>query len=150
MKTYADFPVGATFATGGVTITEAHLVGFAGLTGDFFAIHTDEEFSKTTEFGTRIIHGPLVYCMALGQIYQARIFTELALALLGVDKMRHLRPCFIGTTVTTRVTIVESRAASGGDRGVVKAKLEVDDQMGETLMECEIAMLARVPDAQPG
>jgi acyl dehydratase len=152
MKTYVDFPVGTVFNTGGTTITEAHVVGFAGLTGDFYRIHMDENFCKSTEFGTRIAHGPLVYGVALGQIYQARLFSELALALLGVDGMRHLVPCYIGTTIYTRVTITESRPTSAGGRAVVKAKLEVHDPEETCLMECEIAMLTHTPDsvrAQP-
>jgi acyl dehydratase len=147
MQSYADFPVGATYRTDGITVTEAHVVGWAGLTGDFFRIHMDEAYSQTTEFGTRIAHGPLVYALAIGQVYQARIFTDLALALLGVDKMRHTAPCFIGTTVYTTATIVESRATSRGDRGMVRARLEAATDDGTPVLECEIAMLAHTPES---
>src|SRR4051812_25097971 len=101
MTTYLDLPVGRTFRTDGWTLTEAHVVAFAGLTGDHFRLHTDEHYAKTTPFGTRIVHGPLVYSTMMGQLYQSRVFVDAALALLGVDRLRHLAPCFIGASVYT-------------------------------------------------
>jgi acyl dehydratase len=149
VTTYRDLPVGRTFRTDGWTLTEAHVVTFAGLTGDHFKLHTDEHYAKTTEFGTRIVHGPLVYSTMMGQLYQSRVFVDAALALLGVDRLRHRAPCFIGSSVYTVAEIVDSRLTSLGDRAVVKAEVWVEDEKGTRLLDCEISILVRGDDEAP-
>jgi len=54
---WEDLPPGVRFVTGGRTITEADVVGFAGLTSDFNRIHVDSEFAQHGPFGQRIAHG---------------------------------------------------------------------------------------------
>jgi itaconyl-CoA hydratase len=147
VATYRDLPVGKTFRTDGWTITEAHVVAFAGLTGDHFRLHTDEHYARGTEFGARIAHGPLVYSTAMGQLYQSRVFVDAALALLGVDRLRHVRPCFLGTSVCTQATITESRPTSSGDHAIVRAEIEVQDEEQLALLEFEVSILVRAEEA---
>jgi acyl dehydratase len=150
VTTYLDLPEGKTFRTDGWTLTEAHVVAFAGLTGDHFRLHTDEHYAKTTEFGTRIVHGPLVYSTMMGQLYQSRVFVDAAIALLGVDKLRHLAPCFIGSSVYTVARIAESRPTGKGDRALVRSDVWVEDQDGNRLMQCEVSILVKaVEDPDP-
>jgi 3-hydroxybutyryl-CoA dehydratase len=56
-----DFAVGATFVTNARTITEADIVQFACLTGDFHPVHTNAEFAEASIFEQRVVHGLLVY-----------------------------------------------------------------------------------------
>ncbi|MBI3537867.1 MAG: dehydratase, partial [Chloroflexi bacterium] len=68
---FEDFQPGTEVVTQGRTITEADIVNFAGVTGDFNAIHVDAEFSKTTPFGERIAHGLLGLSVGTGLIMQS-------------------------------------------------------------------------------
>lgn len=63
---FEDFEVGQRFVTPGRTVTEADVVNFAGVSGDYNPIHTDAEFAKSTPFGQRIAHGLLVLAMLTG------------------------------------------------------------------------------------
>src|SRR5690349_10236152 len=76
-------PADARFASRGRTITEADLVAFAGLTGDFHPLHTDAEWAAASAFGERIAHGMLLlsYCVGL-----APFDPEYVLALRGFER----------------------------------------------------------------
>jgi len=95
------------------TITEADLVGFATLTGDFHPIHTDAEWAARSEFGERIAHGMLLlsYCVGL-----VPFDPELVLALRGFDRVAFKRPVRIGDTIHVEGELEEAKeldAASG-------------------------------------
>jgi acyl dehydratase len=143
VATYLDLPEGKTFRTDGWTITESHVVTFAGLTGDHFQLHTNEHYARGTEFGTRIAHGPLIYATAMGQLYQSRVFVDAALALLGVDRLRHRAPCAIGSSIHTVATIVKSQLTRDAERAVVVADVRVEDEHETVLMDCEVSILVR-------
>src|SRR3972149_823548 len=65
-KSWDELAVGQEFWTGGRAGTEADVLAFSGLTGDFTPLHVDEEFARTSPFGTRVPHGPLIHDMYLG------------------------------------------------------------------------------------
>src|SRR6266540_4294327 len=67
---WEEWEVGAEFTTAARTVTETDIVVYAGLSGDYNPLHVNEEYSKTTEFGGRIAHGPLVYGIAAGLLFQ--------------------------------------------------------------------------------
>ena len=66
---FDEFEVGQSWLSPRRTITEADIVMFAGMTGDYNPVHTDEEFAKRTPFGTRILHGPAVFAIATGLLF---------------------------------------------------------------------------------
>lgn len=106
-------PADASFATRGRTITEADLVAFAGLTGDFHPVHTDAEWAAASEFGERIAHGMLLlsYCVGL-----APFDPEFVLALRGFERVAFKRPVRIGDTVRLEGKVAAKKeldAASG-------------------------------------
>src|SRR5579863_5005910 len=84
------------------TITETDIVLHAGQTGDFFPHHMDEEWCKTQPFRRRIAHGTLIFSIAIGQT--ADIINEVSMT-YGYDRLRFIRPVFIGDTLSTEVTI---------------------------------------------
>lgn len=142
MKTYADFPPGSEFQTPGRTVTEADIGSFAGLTGDFYPLHVDETYASKTQFGQRIAHGPLVYSLAVGLMFQSGVFEDSILAFLGVESMRHLAPCFIGDTVAVLGTVTDSRVTSDTERAVVRIRYDVHAvNDGRHLMTAELAFL---------
>lgn len=63
---YEDLIVGDHYDTGHIVVTEAHIVGFAGLSGDFFDLHVDDEFARANGFPARVAHGLLGLAMADG------------------------------------------------------------------------------------
>ena len=79
-----DFFVGQSWVTPARTITDADLVNFAGLSGDFNPLHTYEEFARQTQFGGRIFHGPGVFSVAIGLESRLGIKEGTAIAFLGM------------------------------------------------------------------
>jgi acyl dehydratase len=145
MKTWQDFAEGTVYVTPGRTLTETHLVNFAGLTGDYHPLHVDEDWCRDGPFGRRVAHGPLIYSLALGLVSQANLFGEVVIAFLGADGVRHLQPCFIGTTIHVEVTITRSRPTSDGRRGVILARYEVQDSQDVPVMAADVSFLAHGP-----
>jgi len=130
---FEDFHVDSVFETRGRTITEADLVNFAGLSGDFIELHTNEEYARQSPFGRRIAHGALIFSISTGLMTQMNLVNGTVLAFYGVDKLRFTKPVFIGDTVrvTKRVTEVHARDA---DRGVVTFETTVMNQNGERVI----------------
>src|SRR5437870_4163650 len=81
-KYFDEFEIGASYTTASRTVTEADIVNFAGVSGDFNPLHTDESFARTTPFGTRIAHGMLVASIATGLANQSGLFEGTTIALL--------------------------------------------------------------------
>ena len=130
---YEDFEVGVPHVTARRTITEADVVTFAGVSGDFNPLHTDEEFGKATPFGGRIAHGVLTLAMATGLTNQLAIYegttialTELTVRFTGVVKF--------GDTVHVVLTPKEKREHKKPDRGTVIFDLDVRNQRGDTVL----------------
>jgi len=115
------------------TVTEADIVNFAGLTGDFVELHMSETYAAEGPFGRRIAHGVLVFAMAAGLSVQVSRIQDTVIAFYGIDKLRFTRPVFIGDTihVVKRVTAKEPR---GEGRGLVTFETSVLNQRGELVV----------------
>ena len=103
---FEDYVVGAERMTPGRTITETDVVIHAGHTGDFFPHHMDAEFARSTPFGQRIAHGTMIFAIGVG-LTAGRI--NPAAFTYGYDKLRFIKPVFIGDTLRTRVRIKEKK-----------------------------------------
>lgn len=132
---YEDFEVGQVIETPGVTVTEAHVVAFAGLSGDFNPLHTDETAAAKTPFGTRIAHGQLGMILAAGLVNQTGIHAGTTLALLGYREWKFLKPILFGDTLKVRVTIENMRETKKPDRGILMRKIEILNQRDEVVQE---------------
>ena len=99
---YEDFEIGQECATSGRTITEADIVNFAGLTGDWYELHTNAEKAATSMYGQRVAHGALIFSISTGLLMQLGQPCDTLLAFYGVDRLRFHRPVFIGDTVHVR------------------------------------------------
>lgn len=140
---FEEFKVGLTFESQARTINPADVSNFAGVTGDFNPLHTDEEFARTTPFGGRAAHGLLTLGIAGGQQNQLGLFEGTSLALLGLDKVRFTAPVRFGDTIHTELTVREAKESSKPDRGVVVFDTVVKNQRGETVLQFEQAVLLR-------
>jgi acyl dehydratase len=145
---WEEWTVDAEFRTAARTVTETDVVMFAGLSGDYNPLHTDEEFCKKTDFGTRIAHGPLIYSIAAGLLFQLHLYDDTLIAFLGFDSLRFTKPVKIGDTIHAKVKVLEKRETSRPDRGVMKRQLQVMNQRGEVVQEgIQAFLLKRKPQA---
>lgn len=137
---FEDYEIGATRTTLGRTLTEVDIVLHAGQTGDFYPHHMDVEWCKTQPFGQRIAHGTLVFSVAVGMT--ASDVNPEAFS-YGYDRLRFLKPTFIGDTISVRVTTREKREYKDPSYGVVVEACEVGNQRHETILVCEHLLLVK-------
>jgi len=138
-----DFSIGETFQTSARTITEADVVNFAGLSGDFSPIHIDEEFSHRSFYGRRVVHGLLVLAIASGLRTRLGLYDTTLLAFLGIDRLMFRAPVFIGDTIHVRLTVVSTRTTSTPGRGVLTLTMDVVNQRAEVVQSANTALLLR-------
>lgn len=139
---FEDLSPGDTFLSTGRTVTEADVVNFAGLSGDFNQIHLDAEAAKSTMYGQRVAYGVLGLSIATGLLDRLGIFRESMAAMLEIESWRFVAPVFIGDTLRLRLTIEETRLTSRGDRGIVRRRLELLNQRDEVVQTGIITVMA--------
>src|SRR5215469_1253765 len=138
---FEDYETGAVRTTFGRTITEADIVIHAGQTGDFYPHHMDAEWCKTQEFKQRIAHGTLIFSVAVGMT--AGEINPAAFS-YGYDRLRFIKPVFIGDTIHVTVTVKEKRDhRKSRDHGIVVELCEVANQRGETVLACEHLLMVK-------
>lgn len=130
---YEDFDTDRPFVSRGRTVTEADVVLFAGISGDFVELHTNEEYAKRSLFGRRIAHGALIFSISTGLTTQMNLVDGTILAFSGVDKLRFVQPVFIGDTIHVRKRVLE-RQEMGEGRGVIVFETKVINQQDETVL----------------
>lgn len=137
-----DFIPGETLVTGRRTITEADVVNFAGISGDFNPLHTDEVFALSTPFGGRIAHGLLVVAVFSGLVNQAGWFAGTTLALLELTT-RFVGAVKPGDTVQVTLETLERKETTRSDRGVLTQKVVVRNQREEPVIEGQQVLMMR-------
>jgi len=143
---FHDIEVGRTVRTQGRTVTESDLTNFAGVSGDFNHLHTDEERMGDSMFGERIAHGMFVFSAATGLIWQARSPEERAsvVAFYGIDRVRFRAPVFVGDTIHVELEVIgKEEHEDGPGTGVIAYDLEVRNGEGTTVLSCEMRSLMR-------
>ena len=126
---FEEFEIGATMVTRGRTISEADLVQFAALTGDFNPMHTDAEYCKNSFMGQRVAHGMLTISYAVGQAYQLGILERTVLGFRGFE-MKFSAPVYIGDTIHAELKVVEKKEARRLGGGIVTTEIRVIKQDG--------------------
>ena len=136
---FEEYEIDSKRQSYGRTITEADFVIHAGQTGDFFPHHMDKEWCKTTPFGQRIAHGTLIFSVAVGMT--ANLINPVAFS-YGYDRLRFIKPVFIGDTITVTVSIAEKRDhPKRAESGVVVERLTVTNQHNEVVLVCDHLLL---------
>jgi acyl dehydratase len=132
---FEEIEVGEEYESPGRTVTEADIVIFAGLSGDYNILHTDAEHMKSSIFGERIAHG------LLGLAIQSGLFTRTGIpyATLGVGTLRwkFKGPIKIGDTIRLRAKVSAKKESDKPDRGVVTVDRQVLNQRDEVVQEGE-------------
>ena len=132
-KFFGELRVGETFITHRRTVTEADVVNFAGVSGDFFYAHMDDVAAKSSLFEKRVAHGYFVLSAAAG------LFVDPApgpvLANYGLEGLRFVKPVYIGDTIRARLTCKQKTAREDREgqvpQGVVHWDVEVTNQDAE-------------------
>ena len=130
---FEDFIVNSASTTRSRTVTEADIVNFAGLSGDFVELHVSEAYAAKGPFGKRIAHGALVFSISTGLSVQLNQIQDTVIAFYGVDKLRFTRPVFIGDTIHV-VKKVTAKEQKGPGRGLVTFETTVLNQNDEPVI----------------
>ena len=145
---YADLHVGISFRSPGRTITDADVVAFAGLTGDYSELHTSDVYAKSSQFGRRVAHGLLGLAYAHGLMWpRTGELRETAVAFLGIADWRFVGPIFIGDTIFVNYRLAELRdSKSKPTQAVATFEVEVANQDGQVVQRGRKALLvSKVP-----
>ena len=132
-KYYDELAVGDRREFTGMTITETHVVNFAGVTGDHFGLHMDAEYAKTTPFKQRVAHGLLVLSCGAGLI---PLLPGRVQAFLGMENVRFRAPVFFDDTIHPVMEVVEKTAKDPG--GVVVIDETILNQRDEVVISARI------------
>jgi len=150
-KHFEDLRIGETWTTHGRTVTEADIVNFAGISGDFFYAHMDDAAAKASLFERRVAHGYFVLSAAAG------LFVDPApgpvLANYGLDNLRFVKPVYPGDTIRARLTCKQKTAKDTVDgqvpQGVVAWDVEVTNQTPEPVAVYTILTLVKRRSSAP-
>lgn len=144
-----DFKLGDIYTTPRITVTETHVVNWAGLTGDFYPLHMDKVYAESTQFGERLAHGPMIFALAVGLVAQAGFGGDAVVAWLGASNMRMLAPVKIGDTITVRVEVKEQKATRDPKKGVQTWLYTVLNQRNETVVSFDYIMMFHQRGTEP-
>ncbi|MDI3270149.1 MAG: MaoC/PaaZ C-terminal domain-containing protein [Bacillota bacterium] len=139
---YEDFEVGEIFESPRRTVTEADIALFAGLSGDYNPLHTDEEFARTTPFGSRIAHGLLILSMVSGLNQRLGLFEGTLLAFLGLE-WSFKAPVRPGDTIHFRMEVSGKRETRHPDRGILVRRYQVFNQEGVLCQEGTMTVMMK-------
>jgi 3-hydroxybutyryl-CoA dehydratase len=133
---YEELEVGQDESYSGVTLTETHIVNFASLSGDWNALHMDEEYAKSGPFGRRIAHGFLTVVLMNGRVPMA---PGRVAAFYGIDRLRFTGPVYIGDTLHLEMTVTAKHDRGPG--GIVTFEQIIKNQHDDVVVKGQIKVL---------
>ena len=136
---FEEIQVGEEYVSPGRTVTEADIVIFAGLSGDYNVLHTDAEFMKSSIFGERIAHGLLGLSIQAGLLSRG-MRPYAILAFLGL-RWKFKGPIRIGDTIKVKAKVIAKRETSKPGQGIVTLERQVQNQKGEVVQEGETDLM---------
>jgi acyl dehydratase len=139
-RTFDEFVVDEEIVSGARTVTEADVVNFACLSGDFHPQHMNEEWASKGPLGARVAHGLLVLSMATGLLNQTGAFEGTSIAILELTA-RFVKAVKFGDTVRAIQKIVGKKETSKLDRGVLTTRITVLNQDDQTILEADLVIL---------
>ncbi len=139
---FEDFKEGDVIVTPRRTVTEADVMAFAGISGDFNPLHTDEEFMKNSPFGGRIAHGLLSVAIGTGLINQLGVFEGTNLALLNMN-IKYSGAVKFGDTIHLELKTVEKKETSKPDKGIITYQANVINQENKPVVEMEWVLMMK-------
>jgi 3-hydroxybutyryl-CoA dehydratase len=131
---FEEFEVGYEIVSAGRTITEADIVNFAALTGDWTQIHVNADYAKGTMFGQRVAHGLLGLSYAAGLGAQLGFIEETVLAFRSLE-WKFSAPIFIGDTIHLKATVKETKELKKLGGGSVVFEMRLFNQEGKIVQK---------------
>jgi acyl dehydratase len=130
---FDDVAVGQEWESPARTVTEADIVNYAGISGDFNPIHMDHVFAKTTAYRQPVAHGLLVWAMSSGLgLFAPPMRT---LAFMSIREWQFKEPVFIGDTIRLRSKVLEKEQRARGRRGVITWQRQIVNQKDKVVQE---------------
>ena len=132
---FEEFQPAQKIVTAGRTVTEADVVNFAGLSGDYNQMHVDEAYSQKTAFGKRVAHGLLVLSIVSGLAVQTGVMEGTVMAFREINEWKFAKPVFFGDTVHAVLEVREKKELRRIGGGSVTIDLDVINQNDEVVMK---------------
>ncbi len=149
-KYFEDFSLGEAITSAGRTITEADIVNYAGLSGDFTQLHTNVEFARQGPYGQRIAHGLLGLVVANGLLVKLGYLEGTVLAFRELSWKFSL-PVYIGDTLCATSTVAELRPLRRSNGGLVTFQIEVTNQKDQVVQSGRwVALMAGRAPSEKG
>ncbi|RME43967.1 MAG: dehydratase [Chloroflexi bacterium] len=139
---FEEFEVGYRVQSPGRTITETDVVTFAGLSGDYNELHTNEVYARGEQFGARVAHGLLGLSIASGLALRLGFLEGTVLAFLSLE-WKFRRPIYIGDTIHVTAEVASTRPMRRAGGGIVDFDVAVINQDGETVQKGQWRVLIR-------
>jgi acyl dehydratase len=140
---FEDFERGMLVTTRGRTIEASDLSAFAGLVGNHYPIHIDEELGRSGRFGARLAHGSFVLSVAIGLFEQAGAFGDAVVAMLEMTDVQASAPVIPGDTIHAEVEVAVAPRQRAGRHGALDLSYQVLNQRGEAAMRFRQVVLVR-------
>jgi len=138
---FEEFTLGHKTITAARTITEADVVNFAGISGDFNQMHVDSDYSQKSFFGQRVAHGLLVLSVVTGLAVQTGVMEGTVIAFREIDDWKFSKPIFIGDTVHAVLEVKEAKEMPRLGGGSVTIEVSVKNQHGDIVMKGNLTVL---------
>lgn len=136
VRYFEDFCLSEQFITLRRTLDQCDIAAFAGLSGDYYPLHTDETYAKTTSFHGRIAHGLLTLAAVSGLWHRLGLYDDRTdhtlIAFYGIDNLRFTAPVKPGDTIGAKLTITDKR--DRGRNGLVSFLNEVTNQDDKSVL----------------
>jgi acyl dehydratase len=130
-----------------ITVTEAHVVAYAGLVGDFYKLHMDKEAAAKTPYGKRVAHGPFTFALTIGQLAQRLTHLDVRVeAVVGMSNFKFFAPVFFDDTITPLARIVGLRQRK--TNGAVTLEMRAQNQTGQTVFQGEFTLFVELRDPE--
>jgi acyl dehydratase len=147
--TFDQLQMGSSFEAGPRTISRADIDLFTQLSGDQTALHSDEDYARTTPLGGLVAHGVLNLSAATGLAYQMGVFEGTVLAIRSMT-VKYERPVYPGDAVTLQLTVAELDPRPRPDRARVSFDARLVNQKGKTVLSGLWKVLMRRSEPVPG
>ncbi|MBQ0820691.1 acyl dehydratase [Microvirga sp. HBU67558] len=144
---FEDLREGDRYETGRIVVTDAHIVGFAGLSGDFFDVHMDDEFARAQGFPARLAHGLLGLALVDGLKNRSSV-RLMAIASLGWN-WRFRAPILAGDRIGAKVRVAGTRL-SRKEQAILTLAFEVTKQDGTIVQDGDTSLLMRRRQSNQG
>ena len=132
---FEEIAEGLEWQTPGITVTEGQIMAFAGLSGDFYEIHVDDDYARALGYGGRVAHGILGLALADG--LKNRSAVRLAAIVSLGWRWRFTGAILVGDRISARIRVLSKRATRNADRGIVTLDLVLSNQRGEVVQAGE-------------